>query len=98
MGHQRIQVTMEPELQRRATAKADELGISFAEYVRRLVEQDLGESKRKTDISVLFDLVRTAAPTNIARDKQKMIGQAVWEEHLQETGGKARGPSKPRRR
>ncbi|HEY2186010.1 MAG TPA: hypothetical protein VGH39_13525 [Xanthobacteraceae bacterium] len=33
----RSQISLDPELQRRAQAKAADLGISFAEYVRRLV-------------------------------------------------------------
>jgi len=82
----RTQITMDPEMQRRAHAKAAELGISFAEYVRRLVADDLGEKKPKVDISVLFDLGASAEPTNVARDKDKMIGEALWEEYLRETG------------
>jgi hypothetical protein len=83
----RTQITMDPELQRRAQAKAAELGISFAEYIRRLVADDLGEPKKaKPDISVLFDLVDEGPPTNIARDKDKMVGEAVWEEYLRDTG------------
>ncbi|MGB6464622.1 MAG: hypothetical protein WBF27_00320 [Xanthobacteraceae bacterium] len=83
----RTQITMEPELQRRAQAKAADLGISFAEYVRRLVAGDLGEPKKsKPDISALFDLGASGEPTDIARDKDKMIGQAAWEEYLRDTG------------
>ena len=91
---------MDPELQRRAHAKAAELGISFAEYVRRLVAQDIGEPKQKADISVVFDLIDDGPPTNIARDKDKMIGQAMWDEYLHETGRKPRrsSRSKPSRR
>jgi hypothetical protein len=48
----RTQITMDPELQRRAHAKAAELGLSFAEYVRRLVAHDLGEPRRNTPISL----------------------------------------------
>jgi hypothetical protein len=92
----RTQITMDPELQRRAHAKAAELGLSFAEYVRRLVAHDLGEPKRKADISLLFDLGASREPTDIARDKDKMIGEAVWNEHLRKTGRKIGG--KPRRR
>ena len=77
---------MDPEMQRRAHAKAAELGISFAEYVRRIIAQDLGEAKPKADISVIFDLVTEGEPTDIARDKDKLIGDAVWEEYLEETG------------
>ena len=82
----RTQITMDPEMQRRAHAKAAELGISFAEYVRRIIAQDLGEAKPKADISVIFDLVTEGEPTDIARDKDKLIGDAVWEEYLEETG------------
>ena len=84
------QITMDPEVQRRAHAKAEALGMSFAEYVRRLVHQDLGEVREKVDVSVVFDLGASAEPTNVARDKDKLIGDAVWEEYLEETGRKSR--------
>jgi hypothetical protein len=86
----RTQITMDPEMQRRAQAKAAELGISFAEYVRRLVARDVGEPKPKADISMIFDLIDEGPPTNIARDKDEMIGDAVWAEHLRKTGRKPR--------
>jgi len=83
----RTQITIDAELQRRAQAKAADLGISFAEYVRRLVADDLdAPKKRKPDISLLFDLVDEGPRTDIARDKDKMIGEAVWQEYLRETG------------
>jgi len=87
----RTQITLDPELQRRAQARAAELGISFAEYVRRLVTSDLGEPKPKADISMVFDLVDEGPPTNIARDKDKMIGEAVWDDYVRSTGRKPRG-------
>ena len=91
----RTQITMDPELQRRAQAKAAELGISFAEYVRRLVAEDIGESKPKADISIMFDLIDEGPPTNIARDKDKMIGEAVWQNYLRKTGRKPRRRARP---
>ena len=96
----RTQITLDPELQRRAHAKAAELGISFAEYVRRVLANDLGEQKPKVDISAVFDLVDEGPPTNIARDKHKMIGQAMWDEHLRSIGRKPRDgrPAKASRR
>ena len=81
-------------MQRRAHAKAAELGISFAEYVRRLVAQDLGTPKPKADISVFFDLIDEGPPTDIARDKDKFLAEAVWKEHLRKT----RRGSRPQRR
>ena len=82
----RKQITMDPDMQRRAQAKAAGLGISFAEYIRRLVAGDLGERKPKADISIVFDLVDEGPETDIARDKDKMIGEAVWQEYLRKTG------------
>src|SRR5215211_6597055 len=82
----RTQITLDPDTQRRAHAKAAELGISFAEYVRRLLARDLGSPQRKVAISAIFDLVDEGPPTNVARDKHQMIAEAVWEEHLRKTG------------
>jgi hypothetical protein len=84
----RTQITMDPEMRRRARAKAAELGISFAEYVRRVIAQDLGEAKPKADISMIFDLGASKEPTDIARDKDELIGEAVWQEHRRKTGHK----------
>ena len=83
---------MDPELQRRAHAKAAELGLSFAEYVRRLVAHDLGEPRRKTPISLLFDLGASREPTDIARNKDEMLGEAAWAEHVRNTAHKSGGP------
>lgn len=86
----RTQVTIDPDLQRRAQARAAELGISFAEYVRRLLAQDLGERRREVDISLVFDLVTAGPPTNVARDKDRMLAEAVWQEHQRGAGRKRR--------
>jgi hypothetical protein len=84
----RTQITVDPELQRRAEAKAAEQGISFAEYVRRLLARDLGPPLRAAEVSLVFDLVDEGPATNIAADKDRMIGDAVWHEHTRSTGRK----------
>ena len=95
----RTQITLDPEVQRRAHEKAAELGISFAEYVRRLVTADLGPPRRKVDVSIVFDLGASSEPTDIARDKEKMIGEAVWQEYLRKIDrGNQKAQSKRRRR
>ncbi len=81
----RMQITMDPDLRRRAHAKAAALGISFAEYVRRVVAEDLGGPKPKADISIFFDLIKDGPPTDIARHKDKYLAEAVWKEHLRKT-------------
>ena len=78
----RTQISMPPQLKRRAQARATQQGISLSEYLRRLIAQDLGPP----DISILFDLCDSGEPTNIGRDKDKMLGEAVWKEHLRKTG------------
>jgi hypothetical protein len=93
----RTQITLDPETQRRAQAKAAELGISFAEYVRRVLNENLGEPKKQADVSIIFDLGASAEPTDIARDKDKLVGEAVWKEYLRKTGRKPRRRSKTRR-
>jgi hypothetical protein len=92
----RTQITLDPDTQRRAHAKAAELGISFAEYVRRLLAHDLAAPKRKAHISVVFDLVDEGSATDVARDKDKMVGEAVWQEYLRKTGRKPRPLTKGR--
>jgi hypothetical protein len=89
---------MDPDLQRRAQAKAAELGLSFAEYVRRVVAHDLGEPKHRADVSLLFDLGASPEPTDVARDKDQMIGEAVWSEHLRKIAGKTDGQARRRGR
>ena len=91
----RTQITIDRDLLRRARARAASLGISFSEYVRRLVAADLGQRERKinsgkADISIMFDLCTSGEPTDIARDKDKMIGEAVWQNYLRKVGRKPR--------
>jgi hypothetical protein len=82
----RTQINLDPQMQRQAQAKAAAMGISFAEYIRRLVSQDLGAPKQKAHISVVFDLVDEGPPTNVARDKHKMLDEAFWDGYLRKMG------------
>ena len=76
----RMQITLSPEDQRRARARAAELGISFAEYVRRLVARDLGETRPTDDPSALFDLGETSG-SDVATEKHRYVGDAVEATH-----------------
>ncbi|HEX4066217.1 MAG TPA: hypothetical protein VHZ09_09355 [Acidobacteriaceae bacterium] len=71
----RTQITIEPETQRKARRRAGEMGVSFAEYVRRLVTRDLAGPQVNADPSAVFDLGRSDA-SNIARDKDAMLAEA----------------------
>ena len=71
----RIQITLEKQLHCRARRRAKELGVSFAEYVRRLVARDLGPTPAKADVRSIFDL-GSSGHSDISKDKVKMIGEA----------------------
>jgi hypothetical protein len=87
----RTQITMAPELGRRARRRAAEMGVSLAEYIRRVVRNDLGDTGPKPDVSVLFDLMPDGPPTDIARNKDQMIADAAH-------NALARKMARPRRR
>lgn len=71
----RTQITLENEVQRRARQRANELGVSLAEYVRRLVARDLARPKTTVEVDQIFDLGSSDGP-DIARDKDFMIAEA----------------------
>jgi hypothetical protein len=71
----RTQITLETELQRRARQRAGEIGVSLAEYVRRLVARDLARPEAKADVSSIYDL-GTSGASNVAVDKDSMIADA----------------------
>jgi hypothetical protein len=72
----RVQVALSPEEHRRARARAADLGISFAEYVRRLVAQDLGEVRPTGARDLLFDLGDSGG-SDVAELKDSYVGDAV---------------------
>lgn len=71
----RTQITLEPEYHRRARLRAGDLGVSLAEYVRRLVVRDLAHPQTVADIACVFDLGGSSG-SDIARDKDAMIAEA----------------------
>lgn len=72
----RTQISLNAEIHTRVRARAGELGISLAEYMRRLVDQDLSQPPRKIDRSMVFDL-GASQRTDIASEKSRMIGEAI---------------------
>jgi hypothetical protein len=76
----RTQITLESELQKRARKRASEIGVSFAEYVRQVVDRDLARPEKKTDVSQIFNL-GTSGGSHIAKQKQSMIAEAFAAPH-----------------
>jgi hypothetical protein len=73
----RMQITIEPDLRLKVEKRAQRQGISLAEVVRQALQKEVGIAKPQADVSVIFDLGRSAVPTNIVRDKNKMLEQAL---------------------
>lgn len=73
----RTQISLDAELHARLRARAAELGISFAEHIRRLVARDLDAGSSPGDISAIFGLGASGEKTDIGRDKHRMIGEAI---------------------
>lgn len=71
----RTQITLETQTHRRARQRASELGVSLAEYMRRLVARDLAGPEAKADVTRVFDLGKSSG-SDIAKDKDSMIANA----------------------
>ena len=72
----RTQISLDTERHAQARARAAELGVSLAEYMRQLVDRDVGRSPGVVDRSVVFDL-GGGSPTDIAAGKDRMTAEAI---------------------
>lgn len=74
---QRTQITLPTEDHRRARARASELGISLAEYMRGLVARDLrGGAEPRSSPVELFDL-GSSSGSDVSQEKGAYVGEAV---------------------
>jgi hypothetical protein len=71
----RTQIALDPEIQHRARRRASDLGVSLAEYLRRLVARDLGSSQRGANPAVVFDLGASGG-SDVAGNKDAMLAEA----------------------
>lgn len=72
----RTQITLDRELRNKARRRAAELGISLAEYIRRLLARDLEGGRAAADPCVVFNLGDSGG-SEIARRKDAMVGEAA---------------------
>jgi hypothetical protein len=71
----KTQITLGTEMQRRARQRANDLGVSLAEYFRRLVARDLARPETATDVDRIFDL-GSSGGSDIASQKDSVIAEA----------------------
>lgn len=64
-------------------------GVSLEAYLSSLVQGGLPKAapvaREKGSISAIFGIGESAEPTDVGRDKDAMLGEAVWKEHLRKT-------------
>jgi hypothetical protein len=72
----RTQITLDAEAHRRAKRRAADLGISFAEYVRQVVDRDLGDPTPRVDPNEIFGLFDSGG-SDVARDKDRYVDEAI---------------------
>lgn len=75
MRRSRSQITFEAEIERRADQRATDLGVSLAEYVRRMVERDLASPQASVHSVWIFDL-GSSGGSDITNNKDLMIAEA----------------------
>ena len=83
----RTQISLDRELQMGARERASQLGISLAEYIRRLVARDLASPRPTADPSVVFALGDSGG-SDIANEKDALIAAGV------SVGRSRRGPKR----
>ena len=71
----KTQITLESEMQRRARQRANDLGVSLAEYLRRLVARDLSRPETANHVDCVFDLGASGG-SDIASQKDSRIAEA----------------------
>jgi hypothetical protein len=71
----KTQITLGTEMQRRARQRANDLGVSLAEYFRRLVARDLARPETATEVDRIFDL-GSSGGSDIASQKDSVIAEA----------------------
>lgn len=75
----RTQIMLDAEDHRRAKRRAGELGVSFAEYVRRVLARDLGGDRPSTDPTELYALFDSGG-SDVATHKDRYLDEAFAED------------------
>jgi hypothetical protein len=73
----------------RAHMAAEDRGLAMEDYLKSLIAAHLPvetpENRQKALLAKIFGLGRSEQPTDIAKDKDALIDEAAWREHLHET-------------
>ena len=73
----RTQIALEPEQHAQVKQKAAALGITMAEYIRRLVDRDLGHATTGADVSAIIGIGRSGGSDIAAEGTTAAVSEAV---------------------
>lgn len=78
----------EPELAR-ARLAAEAQGVAIEEYLRKLIAANLPiegvHGRQQMLLSKIIGMGSSDEPTDVGRDKDRLLAEAVWKEHARET-------------
>lgn len=78
-------ITLPDQMHAQAKQRAAELGISFAEFARRLFEKEFDTSAPRGDLESICGMVQ-GAPFDMARDGRSIVEAAVTAELAERSG------------
>ena len=81
----RTQISLDPEIHIRAQKKAAQMGISLAEYFRKVIGRDLGEESAERDANGVFDLGRSDLEV-VSENVDGYVGEAVFRDYESSSG------------
>ena len=77
-------IVLEPELEKQAQRRAQQLGVPLSDYISQLITQHLDNPAPASDPAIIFTLGDSGG-TEIDRDKDRLLGAAISFD-LHETG------------
>ena len=77
----RTRISLDPGLLRRGQARARELGLSFAGYVRRLLIEDLEKESRRADLSAI-SASGESGRSDLSENEGRHLAEAIADDEI----------------
>jgi hypothetical protein len=86
-----VTIELDAEALQAARLAAEAEGVAMEVYLRQLITANLPvpgfQARPNKFLEEIFGMGSSAEPTDIAKDEDKLIGEAVWEGYLRKTQG-----------
>ena len=86
---EQVIIELDKEVLARARSVAETRGIATEEYLRAVIAAnvpvEVAPSRQQFYLAKIFGMGSSAEPTDIAKDKDRLLDEAAWAEHLRET-------------